>query len=328
MNDLTTPPSSSSFSANIPFQAELFNSIEVGIVILDDDFKVQVWNKFMENHGGKRAGEIVGQSLFSHFPEIEEQWLRTKVDPVFNLKSPVFIIWEQRPYLFKFGCNRPVTCAAEHMYQNVTMFPIIDDHGNVSQFCMLVYDVTEQALGKLGMEKLNGELETASRVDGLTGLYNRRYWQERFDEVFKLCVRRDKPSTAMMLDIDHFKRINDSFGHQAGDKVIKMLAALIKRCIRETDLAGRYGGEEFAIILTDSAVEDATIVAERIRQLAQRLTVEHEGETIQFTVSIGLSQFDPEFSSAMAWLELADQALYAAKQNGRNQFRVFAPSLA
>lgn len=328
MNNHPNAPSSSSLSGNISFPAELFNSIEVGIVILDGDFKVQVWNKFMENHGSKRAGEIVGHSLFAHFPEIEEQWLRTKVDPVFNLKSPVFIIWEQRPYLFKFGCNRPVTCAAEHMYQNVTMFPIVDEHGNVSQFCMLVYDVTEQALGKLGMETLNGELETASRVDGLTGLYNRRYWQERFDEAFKLCVRRDKPSTAMMLDIDHFKRINDTYGHQAGDKVIKMLAALIKRCIRETDLAGRYGGEEFAIILTDSPVDDAKIVAERIRQLAQRLTVEHEGETIQFTVSIGLAQFDTEFSSAMAWLELSDQALYAAKQNGRNQFRVFAPSLA
>ncbi|KXJ61226.1 MAG: diguanylate cyclase [Alteromonas sp. Nap_26] len=328
MNSHTNTPTSSSLLGNLPFPAELFNSIEVGIVILDGDFKVQMWNKFMENHGGKRAGEIVGHSLFTHFPEIEEQWLRTKVDPVFNLKSPVFIIWEQRPYLFKFGCNRPVTCAAEHMYQNVTMFPIVDDHGNVSQFCMLVYDVTEQALGKLGMEMLNGELETASRVDGLTGLYNRRYWQERFDEVFKLCVRRDKPSTAMMLDIDHFKRINDTYGHQAGDKVIKMLAALIKRCIRETDLAGRYGGEEFAIILTDSSVDDAKIVAERIRQLAQRLMVEHEGETIQFTVSLGLAQFDPEFSSAMAWLELADQALYTAKQNGRNQFRVFAPALA
>ena len=268
--------------------------------------------------------DTIRDSLFSHFPEIEEKWLRTKVDPVFNLKSPVFIIWEQRPYLFKFGCNRPVTSAAEFMYQNVTMFPIVDKRGNVERFCMLVYDVTEQALGKRGMEHLNEELKTASRVDGLTGLYNRRYWQERFDEMHKLCVRREKPSTALMLDIDHFKRINDTYGHQAGDKVIKMLAALIKRCVRETDLAGRYGGEEFAIILNDSSVEDAKIVAERIRQLAQRLVVEHEGESISFTVSLGLAQFSPDFKGAMAWLECADQALYEAKENGRNQYRIYA----
>ena len=207
-------------SSQVP--AELLDSIEVGIAVLDRNFNVQVWNKFLENHGAKKAEAIIGDSLFSHFPEIEEKWLRTKVDPVFNLKSPVFIIWEQRPYLFKFGCNRPVTSAAEFMYQNVTMFPIVDKRGNVERFCMLVYDVTEQALGKRGMEHLNEELKTASRVDGLTGLYNRRYWQERFDEMHKLCVRREKPSTALMLDIDHFKRINDTYGHQAGDKVIKI----------------------------------------------------------------------------------------------------------
>ena len=309
-------------SSQVP--AELLDSIEVGIAVLDRNFNVQVWNKFLENHGAKKAEAIIGDSLFSHFPEIEEKWLRTKVDPVFNLKSPVFIIWEQRPFLFKFGCNRPVTSAAEFMYQNVTMFPIVDKRGNVERFCMLVYDVTEQALGKRGMEHLNEELKTASRVDGLTGLYNRRYWQERFDEMHKLCVRREKPSTALMLDIDHFKRINDTYGHQAGDKVIKMLAALIKRCVRETDLAGRYGGEEFAIILNDSSVEDAKIVAERIRQLAKRLVVEHEGESISFTVSLGLAQFSPDFKGAMAWLECADQALYEAKENGRNQYRIYA----
>ncbi|WP_334059161.1 sensor domain-containing diguanylate cyclase [Alteromonas sp. S005] len=308
-------------SSHVP--AELLDSIEVGIAVIDRNFNVQVWNKFLENHSAKKANAIIGTSLFSHFPEIEEKWLRTKVDPVFNLNSPVFIIWEQRPYLLKFDCNRPVTCAAEFMYQNVTIFPIVDKSGRVERFCMLVYDVTEQALGKLGMEHLNEELKTASRVDGLTGLFNRRYWQERFDEMHKLCVRRDKPSTALMLDIDHFKRINDTYGHQAGDKVIKMLAALIKRCVRETDLAGRYGGEEFAIILNDSTVNDAKAVAERIRQLAQRLVVEHEGESISFTVSLGLAQFSPDFKGAMAWLECADQALYEAKENGRNQYRIY-----
>ncbi len=324
MNASTDALSTGALANSSQVPAELLDSIEVGIAVLDRNFNVQVWNKFLENHGAKKAEAIIGDSLFSHFPEIEEKWLRTKVDPVFNLKSPVFIIWEQRPYLFKFGCNRPVTSAAEFMYQNVTMFPIVDKRGNVERFCMLVYDVTEQALGKRGMEYLNEELKTASRVDGLTGLYNRRYWQERFDEMHKLCVRREKPSTALMLDIDHFKRINDTYGHQAGDKVIKMLAALIKRCVRETDLAGRYGGEEFAIILNDSSVEDAKIVAERIRQLAKRLVVEHEGESISFTVSLGLAQFSPDFKGAMAWLECADQALYEAKENGRNQYRIYA----
>ena len=120
-----------------PVPAELLDSIEVGIAVLDRNFKVQVWNKFLENHGAKKAEAIIGDSLFSHFPEIEEKWLRTKVDPVFNLKSPVFILWEQRPYLFKFGCNRPVTSAAEFMYQNVTMFLLLISAATQSGFVFL-----------------------------------------------------------------------------------------------------------------------------------------------------------------------------------------------
>ena len=83
---------------------ELLDSIEVGIAVLDRNFTVEVWNKFLENHSAKKAQSVIGGSLFSHFSEIDEVWLRTKIDPVFNLRSPVFIIWEQRPYLFKFTC--------------------------------------------------------------------------------------------------------------------------------------------------------------------------------------------------------------------------------
>lgn len=302
---------------------ELINAIDVGVVVLDRDFCVEVWNQFMENHASIKPADIVGQSLFSHFPEIDEGWLRQKSVPIFNLRSPVFIIWEQRQYLFKFGANRPVTCGAHHMYQNVTMFPIIGDNGEVSRFCIMVYDVTDQALSKLCMSRLNDELKVASRIDGLTGLFNRRYWQERFEQAYKLAKRREKPSTALMLDIDHFKKVNDTYGHQAGDSVIQSLAHLIKRCVRETDLAGRYGGEEFAVILTDSAVDNAVTVAERLRRLAEHSQVEHEGQIIKFNISVGLAEFSPLCDSPMEWLERADQALYQAKQTGRNRYCVW-----
>ena len=302
---------------------ELINAIDVGVVVLDSDFCVEVWNQFMENHASIKPADIVGQSLFSHFPEIDEGWLRQKSVPIFNLRSPVFIIWEQRQYLFKFGANRPVTCGAHHMYQNVTMFPIIGDNGEVSRFCIMVYDVTDQALSKLGMSRLNDELKVASRIDGLTGLFNRRYWQERFEQAYKLAKRREKPSTALMLDIDHFKKVNDTYGHQAGDSVIQSLAHLIKRCVRETDLAGRYGGEEFAVILTDSAVYNAVTVAERLRRLAEHSQVEHEGQIIKFNISVVLAEVSPLCDSPMEGLERADQALYQAKQTGRNKYCVW-----
>ena len=300
----------------------LFSSIEVGIVVLDRAFNVEVWNQFMQNHSALSSQQVCGGSLFSRFPEIDEKWLRAKAEPVFDLKTSVFLIWEQRQYLFKFGSSRPVTSSAEYMYQNVTLFPLTTESGEVERLCMLVYDVTDQALGKTRVEQLNDELKTMSRVDGLTGLYNRRYWQERLDFSFKLARRQNKPITAMMLDIDHFKKVNDTFGHQAGDKVIKALSDVIRRSIRETDLAGRYGGEEFGIVLPDSDAENSTKVAERIRQSSAAQEVEHDGNIIRFTVSVGLAEFHPECSSSMQWLELADQALYEAKENGRNQYRI------
>jgi len=298
---------------------DLLSSLEVGIVVLDRDFNVEVWNQFMENHSNLRPSQIVGKSLFQHFPEIEQDWLMLKAEPVFNLKSPVFLIWEQRPYLFKFGCNRPITSELDVMYQNVTLFPLSSLTGNVERMCMLVYDVTDQASSRLNIEGLNNQLTEMSRVDGLTQLYNRRYWQERFQSLYRLAKRRESVNTAIMLDIDHFKAVNDNYGHQAGDKVIQTLARIIKQQVRETDLAGRYGGEEFAIILADANGDGAMQVAERIRKAAEATTVTHEGQSIRFTVSLGLAEFSPAFQNEMQWLDIADQALYEAKESGRNQ---------
>lgn len=298
---------------------DLLSSVEVGIVVLDRDFNVEVWNQFMENHSNLRPSQIVGGTLFQHFPEIEPDWLMLKAEPVFNLKSPVFMIWEQRPYLFKFGCNRPITSELDVMYQNVTLFPLSSLSGKVERMCMLVYDVTDQASSRLNIEGLNDQLTEMSRVDGLTQLYNRRYWQERFQSLYRLAKRRDSANTAIMLDIDHFKAVNDNYGHQAGDKVIQTLAKIIKKQTRETDLAGRYGGEEFAIILSDAGGEGAMQVAERIRKAAEATEVTHDGQTIQFTVSLGLAEFSAAFHNEMQWLDIADQALYEAKESGRNQ---------
>ncbi|MDG6099317.1 diguanylate cyclase [Alteromonas sp. ZYF713] len=298
---------------------DLLSSLEVGIVVLDRDFKVEVWNQFMENHSNLRPSQIVGKSLFEHFPEIEQDWLMLKAEPVFNLKSPVFLIWEQRPYLFKFGCNRPITSELDVMYQNVTLFPLSSLTGQVERMCMLVYDVTDQASSRLNIEGLNNQLTEMSRVDGLTQLYNRRYWQERFQSLYRLARRRESANTAVMLDIDHFKAVNDNYGHQAGDKVIQTLAQIIKKQTRETDLAGRYGGEEFAIILADASGDGAMQVAERIRKAAEATEVTHDGQSIRFTVSLGLAEFSTAFHNEMQWLDIADQALYEAKENGRNQ---------
>lgn len=298
---------------------DLLGSIEVGIVVLDRDFNVQVWNQFMENHSAIVPGMIQNKNLFDFFSEIDKEWFIRKAAPAFSLKSPVFIIWEQRPYLFRFDCNRPITAQANHMYQNITIFPLASLSGRVDQICLVIYDVTDEAVSRLGMQALNGQLEKISQVDGLTGLYNRRYWQEMFVKEYKRHMRSEADSSVIMLDIDHFKKINDTYGHPAGDDVIKELGEIIKKATRETDIPGRYGGEEFAIVLTDTPMANVEFVAERIRRFVEKSIVVHDEVEISFTVSLGIAGFKTSYVNETQWLEAADKALYKAKQSGRNK---------
>jgi diguanylate cyclase (GGDEF)-like protein len=305
--------------AEMHWKHDLLGSIEVGIVVLDKDFNVQVWNQFMENHSSIVPGMIQDKNVFEFFPEIDQEWFTRKAAPAFSLKSPVFIIWEQRPYLFHFDCNRPITSQADYMYQNITIFPLASLTGKVEQVCLVIYDVTDEAVSRLGMQSLNSQLEKISRVDGLTGLYNRRFWEEQFVMEFKRDKRSESPSALIMLDIDHFKKVNDTYGHPAGDEVIKALAGIIKKATRETDLAGRYGGEEFAIILPDTPVANVEFVSERIRRLVEKCTVTYDEIEISFTISIGIAGFKHTHKDSTQWLDAADKALYQAKESGRNR---------
>jgi diguanylate cyclase (GGDEF)-like protein len=305
--------------AELYWQQDLLGSIEVGIVVIEKDFSVAVWNQFMENHSGILPSQICGQNLFELFPEIDKAWFTRKCDPVFNMNSPAFIIWEQRSYVFKFGTSRPITSTSDFMYQNVTIFPLASTTGKTERICVLVYDVTDQAIAKQHIEGLNQKLQEVSRLDGLTGLFNRRYWQERFEHEYKMAVRKGSDVCVIMLDIDHFKHVNDNYGHHAGDLVIQRLAKSIKLTTRATDICGRYGGEEFAIILPDTTEKTAKIMAERLRKLIALDAVQYEDIAIKYTISAGIAQFSREYREPMLWLEDADKALYEAKEAGRNR---------
>jgi diguanylate cyclase (GGDEF)-like protein len=156
-------------------------------------------------------------------------------------------------------------------------------------------------------------------LDQLTGLYNRRY----FDYILKLENKRhqrDKqPLGLLFLDIDHFKRLNDTYGHQAGDLALQELGRLLSSCLRETDTAARFGGEEFVLLLPNTNTEQAAILADRLRQEVSRLRIPYQDFELSFTVSIGVSSLTPEPDLArQLLLEQADQALYLAKAKGRN----------
>ncbi|MBA6223936.1 diguanylate cyclase [Colwellia sp. MB02u-18] len=302
---------------------EVLHTIDVGLVVLDRDYTIQIWNGFMENHSGLLPREVKGKLLFDLFDEIPQDWFRRKAESVFLLKNKAFTIWEQRPYVFKFNNYRPITGTAEFMYQNTTFIPLKSTTGEVSHLCLLVYDVTDNATQKKQLKKANADLAILSRTDGLTQLFNRNHWQQSIAAEFKRYTRNQHASCLVMLDIDHFKAVNDNYGHLVGDDVIRHLAKFIREQVRETDISARYGGEEFIILLADTHAEGGLIFAERLRKTVAESVVIYNGIEVQYTISLGVAQIQPNYSSERQWLEHADNALYQSKDNGRNKATIY-----
>ncbi|WP_250657813.1 sensor domain-containing diguanylate cyclase [Alkalimarinus coralli] len=302
---------------------DMLQTIDVGLIVLDRDFKVQVWNNFMENHSGINPITVKDQVLFEVFEDIPKDWFTQKAESVFLLKNRAFITWELRPYLFKFKNYRPITGTEEFMYQNINISPLASADGTVNHVCVIIYDVTDIASNKKALESANRELESLSRTDRLTMLNNRGYWEECLQNEYSRLQRYDTTSSLVMFDIDHFKKVNDTYGHQAGDEVIRTVSKILRDSLRKTDIAGRYGGEEFGIILGHTSAENAFIFCERLRKTIEETTVVHDNISIQFTVSLGICEASKKLDDYKQWLEKTDQALYQCKENGRNQTRIF-----
>jgi len=168
--------------------------------------------------------------------------------------------------------------------------------------------------------EMNERLRFMSQTDGLTGLDNRRQLNERIDEMFQHAQRLNEPFSLVMCDLDKFKSVNDTYGHQAGDEVLKQLAGILKEEAREIDRVGRYGGEEFMLLLPGTVPDAAVTFAERVRKRIEAHTFTFDGGTLQRTASFGVSGWPhPAIGDSDALVRMADDALYVAKETGRNR---------
>ena len=174
------------------------------------------------------------------------------------------------------------------------------------------------------VQEQNRQLQEMANRDGLTGLYNHRYFHEQLAQDFLRAKRYHENLSCVLLDIDFFKKFNDTYGHQTGDVVLKALASVIEGCTRESDLAARYGGEEFALVLYHTEGAAAYEAAERLRQDVESNEVQDNGNMLRVTISLGIATFPNErIHDSKELIECADQALYKAKDNGRNRAEVF-----
>jgi diguanylate cyclase (GGDEF)-like protein len=174
------------------------------------------------------------------------------------------------------------------------------------------------------LKDANGKLRELVSRDGLTGLYNHRHFQEMLLKEVHEATRYKRSLTLILFDVDHFKNVNDSFGHPAGDAVLKGIARFVSDMVRASDIVARYGGEEFAVILPETRSREAVILAERMRRGIEAMEVGVGDEVINVTVSLGICTYLGEETSDPkgVLIESADQALYAAKRNGRNRLMV------
>ncbi|MBV8518158.1 MAG: diguanylate cyclase [Acidobacteria bacterium] len=198
------------------------------------------------------------------------------------------------------------------------------------------YAELEQRMLLLQRENLdlvvkNRALSEVSSRDTLTGLYNRWYVIEKIDSEINRAVRHGSPMSLLMLDIDHFKRINDTWGHTAGDQVLQSIGKLLRDSCRVYDVPGRYGGEEFCIVLPETRVGNTGAVAERIRQRLAQTAVPCGDSSVVVTASIGIAGMDApeaiEVLSPAALIDRADRALYSAKTRGRNRVELWDRAL-
>lgn len=221
-----------------------------------------------------------------------------------------------------------------HQVRSVLCLPIIASSADEEELIGLLYLENNHlshcftasrfgALEIIGMSAAGRlELSRKATVDGLTNLFNHEYFQNILRQEMAGVHRYQKELSLLLIDIDHFKRFNDTWGHQLGDKVLRDVSDLIRECCRDGDTAARYGGEEMAVILPGAGLDDAMAVGERIRKAIENHNIHANGEQIHITVSLGVAVADHSVTDGAALIKKADTALYESKANGRNQLTV------
>ncbi len=289
-----------------------------GIFVLDREMTVLMWNRFMQDHSGQPAETVVGRSIFESFPELPRVWLSRKIESVFQLGSFAFSSWEQRPYLFKFDHDRPITGGVDFMQQDCTFMPLTRGR-EVVAVCVTISDVTHVSVMQREREEAVEKLQEYANLDGLTGIANRRFFEGRLRDEFLRWQRYGGEMSVLLFDLDHFKNINDRFGHAVGDTVLRVMAQRVSDAVRVQDTFGRFGGEEFALLMPCTPLADAMLVAEKIRMTICDTPVEAEGVRVPVTASVGGASARPGLPSYEALINEADAALYSAKRQGRNR---------
>ena len=291
---------------------QITNMLNIGIVVLDCDFKVYYWNRWMELHSGIYSEEIVGTSIFNRFPKLNNPNFLRNYKSVLTFGNFCFFSKKSDRYLFPMRPESSFKSSFEHMQQSCTMGPLRDENNMIKFVFISVQDITDVRSYEQRLIELNTR-------DGLTGVFNRRFLEEKLEDEFDRCKRYSKDLSLIMFDIDFFKKVNDIYGHQCGDFILKSLSSLVASRIRRNDYLARYGGEEFCCILPETNCPSAALVAEGLRGMVEKEVFQYKEKTLKISISLGVAALEKGIDSVDMLMQLADSALYSAKRTGRNR---------
>jgi diguanylate cyclase (GGDEF)-like protein len=299
---------------------QIIDSLSQGTFVLDREMRVVLWNRWMEQHSGLSRNQVIGQNIGTLFPDLNKKAFSWKVKNVFNLGNFAFFSQELHSCLFSFSAASFLNNSFETMQQSVVVAPIRNQEGQVDMACVSISDVTDAVISRERLKASKQRLEELSRIDHLTEVANRRHFMEHLVQEINRHQRQDLPLSLAILDIDHFKKVNDNHGHLCGDKALVDFAKLVSASLRKYDMIGRYGGEEFCLLLPATNLETAIAVLERIRASLAETVFQWEDVSFRLTASMGVvsTQDHPGFSID-SLMRLADEALYQAKASGRDR---------
>ncbi|HBI14378.1 MAG TPA: sensor domain-containing diguanylate cyclase [Desulfobulbaceae bacterium] len=295
--------------------SQVLDMVDIGLVILDRGLRVRYWNRWMQQHSGIGPDRILGSSLCDIFPNLNRPRFLSNCQTVFTFGNFCFFSQKLHNYLFPFKPISSFDSDFKHMQQSCTMGPLRNEKGEITDLFISVHDMTESVSFEQKLIALN-------MIDSLTGVHNRRCFEAHLKEEVERHKRYGHPLSLIMFDIDYFKQVNDTYGHQCGDYILREIAELINNSIRSEDRLARYGGEEFCCILPETTLEAAAILAERLRKKIADHVFEYEQDRVRLTISLGVSAMNLNTTTADALLKNADDGLYSAKNRGRNQIEV------
>lgn len=297
----------------------IFDSVDNGIIILDKDLNILAWNRWLEILTYKKEEDVINKNICSLYEDINEKKLKRKVKSVLVTNNPSFYNVDQNKYLIRIPLDSVTNSIYKYMQQNITIVPYDIEK---EQVCLFIYNTTNLCETNHKLEQLNESLVELTHKDPLTKLSNRRYFSMQSKKIKSYSKRNDTCISLIVLDIDKFKNINDTYGHLIGDEVIIHIARALEENLRESDIISRFGGEEFVVLLQDCNIENAYLVGEKIRKYIENSEVKiNENKSIKYTISLGIAKFDEvlDNDNLEQTFARADKALYKAKNSGRNK---------